>query len=81
MSPAKQTVSTKIPNDDRERLEKYAEERDITQSDAMRRLLHDALDRAEEEGDWARADLGATPMQLLQLALLVITTVTVLGGI
>ena len=39
-----ETVSARVPDDLAERIEKYADERNISQSEAVRRLLADGLD-------------------------------------
>lgn len=54
--------ATRLPPDDAERLEEYADERGISEADALRRIIHDRLDAVEEERNaddlLARARVG-----------------------
>jgi predicted DNA-binding protein len=54
--------ATRLPPDDAERLEEYADERGISEADALRRIIHDQLDAVEEEQNaddlLARARIG-----------------------
>lgn len=47
MTEKKVTKSVRIPNDIAQRVEEYAEEHDITESDALRRLILYGLEREE----------------------------------
>jgi hypothetical protein len=44
-------VQTRIPEDDYERFEEYRSERDISQSEATRRLVRAGLEAEEADGD------------------------------
>lgn len=48
-TPDKEVVSGRVPADTHERFEEYREERGISKSDAIRRLIQSGLDAAQEE--------------------------------
>lgn len=56
MTGNKETVSSRIPQDDHRRLQQYAEERGITQSDAVRRLIRIGLEREKENAENAERE-------------------------
>ena len=55
-TPEKQVLSGRVPADTHEQFEEYRKERNISKSDALRRLVDEGLDGVEEEKQQHRED-------------------------
>ena len=82
----KPAVSARLPPDTKRRLERFADERELTQSDAVRRLIEDSLARygvrdpkVDGLAGYRQAyGMRATELGLLVIALLQAATLIVL---
>jgi len=75
----KPQVATRLPHDTHAELKEYCEEREITQSDALRRFVDDGLDRARVEDELAdRMGLGVDPGTIGAIVVIVLLLVIVL---
>lgn len=64
--PRKRQVQTRVASDTKEKLEEYRENQNLSQADALRRLIRDGLDHTEPERD-DKADDEADIMQTVQI--------------
>lgn len=69
--------ATRLPKDEADRVAEYADEREISEADALRRLIRAGLE-AEQNTGFSVGQAG-TILDVLQTALLVVLIVLVAG--